>query len=223
MQENSGIDELVGVVPREVTAQSAAKAPSELERTAIRVLGYVPGFGGLTPSRRVMRAMRGGTWTLVGYGASQVLKLTSTLILARMLVPQAFGLVALVNVFLSGLEMLSDLGIGMDVVQHRRGDDPVFVNTAFIIQAGRGIILTALAMALAYPFARFYRQPAVLSLLIVASLSVLLRGVMSGSMWGLTRHVELGTYNLLTTGSDLFAFLVSLIWSIVSPTAWALV
>jgi hypothetical protein len=51
--------------------------------------------------------------------------------------PNAFRLVALVSVFLSGLELLSDLGIGADVIQHPRRDDPVFMNTAFLIQAGR--------------------------------------------------------------------------------------
>ena len=200
-----------------------APGPSALERSAISILGRVPGLQGLHPSSRVITAIRGGTWTMFGYGASQVLKLASTVTLARMLAPEAFGLVALVTVFLSGLEMLSDLGIGMDVVQHPRGDDPLFINTAFLIQAGRGVLLWAIATALAYPFARFYHQPAVLMLLIVGSLSVLLRGLTSGSIWGLTRHVELRKYNLLTIGSDCVGFMVSLTWAIISPTAWALV
>ena len=207
----------------ELGATAVQLEPSVLERGALKIFGHIPGMRGWAPSRRLMVAMRGGAWTMVGYVASQVLRLASTLILARMLVPQAFGLVALVNVVLSGLEMLSDLGIGMDVVQHPRGDDPLFINTAFLIQTGRGIILWTIAVALAYPFARFYHQPAVLPLLIVASLSVLFRGLASGSLWGLTRHVQLGQYNLLMIGSDFLGFLVSLVWAIVSPTAWALV
>jgi O-antigen/teichoic acid export membrane protein len=199
------------------------KGPSTPVQAAVRVLSYVPGLRGLAPSRRVTTAMHGGTWTMAGYGASQLLKLAATVTLARMLAPQAFGLVALVTVFLSGLEMLSDLGIGMDVVQHPRGDDPIFINTAFLIQAGRGVILWAIATGLAYPFARFYHQPAVLLLLIVGSLSVPLRGLASGSIWGLTRHVQLRKLNLLTTGSDFFGFIVALAWALVSPTAWALV
>jgi len=197
--------------------------PTSFERNALAVLRWIPGMRGLQPSARVKTAMRGGSWTMVGYGASQVLRLASTLILARMLAPQAFGLVALVNVFLSGLEMLSDLGIGMDVVQHPRGDDPRFINTAFIIQAVRGVLLWAIATALAYPFARFYHQPAVLTLLFVGSLSVLLRGFVSGSIWGLTRHLHLGKYNIIIVATDFFGFLVSLVWAIASPTAWALV
>jgi O-antigen/teichoic acid export membrane protein len=200
-----------------------SETASLLERSTIQVLRCIPGMGQLAPSARVLKAVRGSTWTMVGYATSQILRLASTLILARMLVPQAFGLVALVNVFLSGLEMLSDLGIGMDVVQHPRGDDPLFINTAFLIQAVRGIVLFAIAAALAFPFARFYGQPAVLVLLMVGSFSVLLRGFTSGSVWGLTRHVQLGRYNLLVIGSDFVGFVVSLVWAILSPTAWALV
>jgi O-antigen/teichoic acid export membrane protein len=207
----------------EIEANTILTAPSEIERTAIRLLRLIPGFDGLSPSRRAVVAIRGGAWAMAGYGGGQLLRLMSTLILARMLAPQAFGLVALVNVFLSGLEMLSDLGIGLDVVQHRRGDDPSFVNTAFLIQAGRGIILWVLATALAYPFAHFYHQPVVTSLVIVGSISVLIRGLTSGSIWSLTRHVQLGKLTMLTTGSDFFGFLIALTWAFVSPTAWALV
>ena len=204
-------------------ASPAVVVPSVVDRGIIRVLGWVPGVRGRAPSRRAITAMRGSAWTMVGYGVSQTLRLVSTLTLAHLLVPQAFGLVALVNVFLTGLEMLSDLGIGMDVVQHPRGDDPIFINTAFLIQAGRGLILWLVATALAYPFAYFYHQPAVLSLLIVGSLSVAVRGLASGSIWGLTRHVELGKLTRLTTGSDFFGLIVSLVWAFLSPTAWALV
>ena len=197
--------------------------PTPFELGTLSALRRVPGLRYLAPSTRTLRALRGGTWTMAGYGTSQLLKVASTLTLARMLAPQAFGAVALVNVFLAGLEMLSDLGIGMDVVQHPRGDDPSFINTAFIIQAVRGIALWTVAAALAYPFAHFYHQPAVLMLLVVGSFSVLLRGFTSGSVWSLTRHVQLGKYNALLAGSDLFGFIISLTWALISPTAWALV
>ena len=161
---------------------------------------------------------------MLGYGGSQVLRFATQLVLARKLLgPQAFGLVALVSVFLSGLEMLSDLGVGMDVVQHPRGDDPRFINTAFLIQAGRGLVLFGLAAALAYPFASFYHQPTVRWMIFVASLSVGLRGLASGSIWTLTRHVQLRKLTALNLGGDVVGFAVSLAWALISPTAWALV
>jgi O-antigen/teichoic acid export membrane protein len=207
----------------EVAANAIPTRPSGLELATIGFVSLIPGLGGLSASRRVLVAFRGGIWTIAGYGTSQVVRLASTLVLARMVAPRAFGLVALVTVFLSGLESLSDLGIGMDVIQHKRGDDPVFINTAFIIQVGRGVIIWAVAAALAYPFAVFYNQPAILALAIVGSLTTLVRGFASGSIWTLTRHVRLKQLTILNTGSDVFGLLVSVIWAIYSPTAWALV
>ncbi len=47
-------------------------------------------------------AIKGTIWTLVGYGSSQILRLLSNLILTRLLVPELFGLMALVNTFIIG-------------------------------------------------------------------------------------------------------------------------
>lgn len=172
----------------------------------------------------MLLALRGSAWTVAGYGASQLLRLAGQLILARaLLTPQAFGLVALVSVFLSGLDMLSDLGIGTDVVQHFRGDDPVFVNTAFLIQAVRGLVLWGIAAALAHPFASFYQQPAVEWMIFVAAASIGFRNLASGSIWTMTRHVQLGKLTLLSVLSDAAGLAVSIAWAIVLPTAWALV
>jgi O-antigen/teichoic acid export membrane protein len=212
------------IVDEQVAVDPAPEAePSSFELALINAIRQVPGFRGVAASPRMFVALRGGIWTMLGYGAGQVFRLASTLILARLIAPQAFGLVALVSVFLSGLEMLSDLGIGMDVVQHRRGDDPVFINTAFLIQAGRGFVIWLIAASLAYPFAIFYHQPAVIALAVVGSVSVLLRGLASGSVWTLTRHVKLRELTFLNTGTDFFGFVVSVVWAAFSPTAWALV
>ncbi|MFG0298526.1 MAG: polysaccharide biosynthesis protein, partial [Phycisphaerales bacterium JB047] len=47
------------------------------------------------------RALRGSGWTLGGFGASQVLRLVSNLILTRLLFPEAFGLMSLATVFMA--------------------------------------------------------------------------------------------------------------------------
>jgi O-antigen/teichoic acid export membrane protein len=132
-------------------------------------------------------------------------------------------LVALVSVFLNGLELLSDLGVGTDVIQHPRGDDPAFMNTAFLIQAGRGVILWAIAALLAYPFASFYHEPLVRPMILVAAVSVGFRGFASSSVWTMTRHVQIARLTRLTLSGDFVGFLVALVWATFSPTAWALV
>ena len=46
---------------------------------AIGIVRRIPGLGGLSASRRVLMAFRGGTWTAAGYGASQVVSLNGQL------------------------------------------------------------------------------------------------------------------------------------------------
>ena len=210
--------------PLRIPQSAGEGAVASLERLGIRILGYLPGMRGVGSSGRLVVAFRGSLWTIIGYAAGQVLRLVSTIVLARQLLgPQAFGLIALVNVFLSGLDMLSDLGIGMDVIQHRRGDDPRFINTAFTIQASRGLLLWIIATALAYPFASFYNQPGVRWLAIVGALSVGVRGVASSSVWLMTRHLQIRKLTLLSVSSEVAGLVVSVTWACISPTAWALV
>ena len=187
-----------------------------------------PGFWAESKRRaksgRAAIAIRGGAWSLGGYASTQILRTVATLVLARnFLGPETFGVVGLVGVFLAGLTMFSELGILANVVQHPRGDDPEFLNTAYSIQAGRGLAIWMVAALAAYPVAQFYRQPELFPLLIVAALSELVRGLTSTAAWTLTRHVDLRNITLLTLASELIGFGLCVAWAVRSPSAWALV
>src|SRR5262245_18372468 len=79
------------------------------------------------------RTIRGSAWTTTESVAAVVLRLGSNLVLTRLLLPEMFGVMALVNIFIQGLQMFSDVGIGPAIIQNRRGDDPSFLNTAWTI------------------------------------------------------------------------------------------
>ena len=173
---------------------------------------------------RARLAIRGTAWVAAEYGTSQVFRLASTLVLARYLLgPEAFGFVALVNVFLAGLEMLSDFGVGPNVVQHARGDDDAFLNTAFTIQVFRALALWLIAAALAYPFAVFYEQPSLFPLALAAAFGIAVRGFASPRVWRLNRQVRRGPLAVLTMSAEAISFTVAMVWALVSPTAAALV
>lgn len=170
------------------------------------------------------KAIHSTVWIMAGTTVSQVLRAATTVILAReFLGPTQFGLVALVTIFVSGLSMLSDLGIGTDVVRHPRGDEATFLDTAYIIQAGRGIVLYGVAAGLAYPFALIYQQPKLFWLILAASSQVLIQGFTSSSIWTLTRGLRNDTLTILQVASDFGALVVAVTWAALSPTAWALV
>ena len=95
------------------------------------------------------RAFRSAAITVLGFGASQAIRLASNLILTRLLFPEAFGMMAIVGVFLIGLAMFSDVGVGPSIMGSARGDEPDFLDTAWTIQIARGLILLVIALALA--------------------------------------------------------------------------
>ena len=60
-------------------------------------------------------------WTTLSYGCGQVLRLLNNVILARLLAPPIFGLMALVNAIRTGVELLSDVGIIQNIVSSQIG------------------------------------------------------------------------------------------------------
>ena len=90
-----------------------------------------------------------GAWSLAGYAVSQVIRFGSNLIMTRLLVPEMFGVMAIATIVMVGLAMFSDLGLRQSIVQSRRGDDPAFLNTAWALQILRGLVLWAIALAIA--------------------------------------------------------------------------
>ena len=137
----------------------------------------------LNGSSLMARALRSSMLTVGGFGAAQVMRLASNLILTRLLFPEAFGLMALVSVFMMGLQQFSDVGVTPAILQSRRGDERDFLNTAWTIQAVRGAGLWLLACALAWPMAWIYDEPQLLHLLPVASLTI-------ASIGGHTRYMR---------------------------------
>lgn len=174
------------------------------------------------------QAIKGSLWTLGTYGLSQVLRLGSNLVLAYLLFPEAFGLMALVNVFLQGLQMFSDVGIGPSIIQNKRGTEPVFLRTAYTIQILRGVLLWLVTWAIAAPVATFYavEDPSAVELaklLPVAGLTALIGGFCSPGVFVLNREMRLGRVNALEFIPQLFSIAVMVGWAAISPSVWALV
>lgn len=134
----------------------------------------------------------GALWTVGGYAAVQAMRLGFNLALTRMVAPKAFGVMALVNLVVLGLQMLSDLGVRQCVVRHARGGEPDFLNTAWTVQVARGAILWAVAALLAWPIAVVYGEPALLWLVPLAGSAAFIGGFTSTSVLTLSREANRG-------------------------------
>ncbi len=168
------------------------------------------------------KAAAGAVWTVLGVGGGSIVRLLSSLILTRLLLEEHFGLIALVNTFILGLALLSDVGIGQAIVQNKR-EDPDFVNTVWTIHVIRGVCLYLIAMACAQPFAAFYEQPILAPLVRVAALAVLAEAFLSASIFTQSRRLKLKRLVGIQLGSTIIGTTVTIVWVLMSPSIWALV
>jgi O-antigen/teichoic acid export membrane protein len=146
-----------------------------------------------------------------GYAASNLLRLGSNLILARLLFPAAFGEMALVFVFIQGLQMFSDVGTGPAIVQNPRGNDATFLNTAWTIQCARGAILWLASWAIAWPVAAFYGQPMLRWLIPAAGLTALFGGFESTSVHTAQRDLRLERLTIVELASQLLGIVATVL------------
>ncbi|WP_226624011.1 oligosaccharide flippase family protein [Alloyangia pacifica] len=183
-------------------------------------LPLVQRFSGASLGARVLRS---ALLTVGSFGFAQALRLGSNLILTRLLFPEAFGLMALVSVFLMGLMQFSDVGVTPAILQSKRGDDRDFLDTAWTIQVLRGIGLWLSACVLAWPMALFYDEPQLLYLLPVAALSLLIVGFRPTRMDSANRHLRLGRVTLLELATQSLGVGSAVLLAWATGSVWALV
>lgn len=175
-------------------------------------------------SAQVGRAVRGGAWTMSGYGVQTALRFISRILLAKLLITAApLGTVAVITTILSGLEMISDLGINVNIVQHRDGAGAQFLGTARSVQLLRSVSLFLLAAAMAYPISWIYHDPQLAPLLVFGAVSTLLRGFVNPGMAVLVRQVDLKRPTIVNMSAEIIGFLVTVGWALKAPSAWSLV
>ncbi len=168
------------------------------------------------------RAVRGAVLSVLNVGGVQILRLAGNLIVTRLLFPEAYGLMLMVLVLNQGLQMLSDVGILPNIIQHERGDDRDFLDTAWTIQILRGLLLTVLAASIAWPYAAFYEHSELFALVLFASAEGVVSGLNSTKLATLNRRIELGRLVFVNLIAQAVTVTVMVTWAVLSPTVWSL-
>lgn len=180
------------------------------------------------------RALRAGSWNLVSQVASQVMRLGGNLIMARLLLPEMFGVMVIATTVSILLHLLSDVGLRQNIIQSHRGDDPDFLNTAWTVQIIRGFLLFALTLLLAlgawlaqlaelWPADSTYAAPVLPMVLAVTGLSAAIWGFQSTKIDVAVRTFQQKRVVLVDLGSQVAGLVVMLVLGLLTHSIWALV
>jgi PST family polysaccharide transporter len=117
--------------------------------------------------------LSGAAWTAIGILGQRGLSLVSTMVLARLLPPSAYGLLGMAMVFMAVASTFRDLGTSSALVQRKEFSSEL-ASTLFWVSALLGSTGAVLLSALAPLAAAMYREPRVAAVLAVLAVSFLL-------------------------------------------------
>ena len=178
------------------------------------------------------RMLRAAGWMAGSSATSQLLRLASNLVLTRLLVPEAFGLVAAVNTLYLVLVLFSDLGVWQSVVKSDRGHDPRFLGTAWSVQMLRGAALALVVLATAgglhaaagaFADGTVYADPRLPPMMAALAVCALLQGAESMKLALAQRELSGGLVARLELGSQIVAAVATIALAVATRSAWALV
>jgi O-antigen/teichoic acid export membrane protein len=169
------------------------------------------------------KALRAAFWSILEYGSGTGLRVVSSLVLTRLLLPAYFGEMTLVATLIMGINLLSDIGLVPSVIQSPRGDDPLFLNTAFSLQALRGVGLWIIALLVAWPLSVFYHDRELMALIPVLGLCTLLSGFNSTNLLTLSRHMGVKRLFAIDFSMAVVSLITTIIWAKLYPSVWAII
>ncbi|MEM7311924.1 MAG: oligosaccharide flippase family protein [Planctomycetota bacterium] len=187
---------------------------------------YLPAFVSRLIAKIPTRNKEGLTsigWTGLAQVIGMVVKLGSTLILTRMLAPEAYGILGTAMAVLTTLEWLSDLGIQPALIRHENGDRSEYLNTGWMMGFGRGWILSICAAASAWPLAGFYEEPTLFGVLLVLAMRPALLSMRSPAFPMLRRTMDYRSIFIDEVAMTVIGTACSIAMAFVFRSVWAIV
>ena len=168
------------------------------------------------------RSARGSFWVLFGQGSSLIFTVLRTVILARLLSPDDFGVVAMVLVVLGFAQLFKDMGLSLSIVQRQQIDHYQVSNIFWF-----GVALTAglalLICATSPLISRFYSDGRLIGITWVLSLSVVFGGLTMVPQALLRRNMRFRDLAFLRVGSIFISSAIGILLAFGGVGYWALV
>ncbi len=168
------------------------------------------------------RSLRGGLFAMAGSGIGFVLRLGATAILARLLVPEHFGLISMVTALTAIAESFKDFGLSTATIQQREITHEQ-VSTLFWINALIGLVIMAIICGLAVFIARFYGDDRLIWITVALATSFFWGGVTVQHQALLLRRMQFATLTSINLAATVLSIAVAILLALRGYGFWALV
>ena len=161
-------------------------------------------------------------WRFAERSGAQLVTFVVSIVLARLLMPEDYGTVALVTVFTTIMQVFVDSGLGTALIQKKDADDLDF-SSVFYFNFAVCIILY-LIMFFAAPFiASFYNMPELTPVVRVISLTIVISGVKGVQQSYVSRNMLFKRFFYATLGGTIFSAFLGIAMAYAGFGVWAIV
>lgn len=168
------------------------------------------------------QALSGLMWRFLERFGAQGVTFVVSIILARLLDPEVYGIVAIVTVFTAILNVFIDSGLGNALIQKKDADDLDF-SSVFFFNMFMCVVLYLLLFAVAPLIAKFYKMPLLTPVIRVMSLTVIISGVKNVQQAYVSKHLLFKRFFFATLGGTLGAAVLGIWMAYKGYGVWALV
>lgn len=168
------------------------------------------------------RLARGSIWILLARVATNGSAFVGTLVLARLLTPDDFGLVAIATTIAFIIASITELSLSSALIHLKEIDDD-HLSTAFTLNMLRSGILGALIAALASPVAWLYGEPRLVAVMIAVSAVILVSGLSNPRMVVFARNLSFRQEALVLGANKVLGVIASITVALVFRSYWAIV
>ena len=166
--------------------------------------------------------VKGFIWRFAERCGAQLVSFIVSIVLARLLVPEDYGTIALVTVFTVILQVFVDSGLGTALIQKKDADDLDFSSVFYFNFVVCLVLYAGMFMAAPY-IAKFYDDISLTPVIRVLSLTIVISGVKGIQQAYVSRNMLFKKFFFSTIGGTIFSAFLGIGMAYVGFGVWALV
>jgi len=181
-----------------------------------------PLSAGSSPDALGRQIARGAGWMVAMRWSIRLIAVVSTVILARLLSPSDFGVVAMAMLVVALIEVSADFGFEQALIQNQQATRQHF-DTAWTLNLIRGVLGAALLLALAQPAGNFLDEPRIVPVIGWLSLSLFLGGLKNVGVVEFRKELWFAREYRFLVATKIISFVITVGLAIAWRSYWALV
>ena len=161
-------------------------------------------------------------WRFAERCGAQLVTFIVSIVLARILSPEDYGIISLVTVFIAILQVFVDSGLGTALIQKKNADDLDF-SSVFYFNFSVCLVLYVFMFIAAPYIAKFYDDSTLIPIIRVLSLTIVIAGIKGIQQAYVSKNMLFKRFFFSTIGGTIFSAILGITMAYVGCGVWSLV